>query len=52
MYESNDVSYHEAKLDAQCVITLETKLCLCLEEAVLNWYQILTCCFLRYFFID
>lgn len=50
LYESNDVSNHEAKLEAQCVIALETKLCLCLEEAVLNWYQILTCYFLSYYF--
>ena len=42
MYESNDVSYHEAKLEAQFVFTLETKLCLRLEEAVLNYYQVFT----------
>ena len=36
LYESNDVSYDEAKLEALFVFTLEIKLGLRLEEAVLN----------------
>ena len=35
-YESNDVSYHEAKLEPYFVFILEASFHLRLEEAVLN----------------